>query len=147
MQFVDYMLDRAYGDVSAIAHYCFEDKPFTDYELIKSLNDELPQGYIRDTARLSMEWDDYCDEMRITSGAEKLVMSTPTSVPTLFLHGRLDSVTRLVDIEANLTYFTNHRLITFDLAHSILTSSECGEIIAAKFIANKSLEQNQLVCR
>ena len=47
---VDYMLDEDWGDVSEMAHYCYESRPFTDTEQIRARIPELPAGYLRDTA-------------------------------------------------------------------------------------------------
>ncbi len=146
MSFVEYMLDRTWGDVSATAHYCFEDKPFTDFEHIGKLIEELPEGYIRDSARYYESWSKYCERMKIESIAPVLVPSEPFRMPTLFLQGRFDSVTPLSDVEANRFYFINHRLVTFNRSHSILTADDCAEELAAKFIEKLSLQASDISC-
>lgn len=145
-QHVDYMLDRTYGDVSAIAHYCFEEKPFIDFEKIEALIETLPEGYIQDTARLTWNWRDYCDSLHLKNTALSPIPSNPIAIPTLFLHGRFDTVTPLSSIVAGQVFFDNSQLITFDLSHSILTSSPCAVEAASRYIANPNSSENPLDC-
>ncbi len=146
MSYIEYMLDRSWGDVSATSHYCYEDKPFIDFKKIDKLIDELPQGYIRSTARYYDSWTTYCERMKIDSKAPMLVPSKPVSMPTLFLQGRFDSVTPLSDVENNRSFFTNHHLLTFDKSHSILTADECAEQLAGVFIEEHHLEDHDITC-
>jgi len=146
LSYVEYMLDRTWGDVSATAHYCFEDKPFIDFQQINELIEELPEGYIRTSARYYESWSKYCDRMEIDTVAPVLVPSEPFPMPTLFLQGRFDGVTPLSDVEANRSYFTNNRLLTFDRSHSILTADDCAEELAAKFLEKLNLEASDITC-
>jgi len=146
MSYVEYMLDRSWGDVSATSHYCYEDKPFIDFEQIESLIEELPEGYIRNSARYFESWSRYCDRMKIESAAPVLVPSEPFPVPTLFLHGRFDGVTPLSDVENNRSGFINHQLVTFDQSHSILTADDCAEQLAGLFIESHLLESSDITC-
>ncbi len=146
--YVAYELDRTYGDVSASAHYCFEDKPFIDFELINELIPKLPKRQIRESQALAMTWSNYCNRMQINRDISEIgQLSKPTAIPTLFLHGKFDTVTPLSDVELNRSNFYSHELVTFDLAHSILTSSTCAEEIAGQFIENQYLEDSQMYCR
>lgn len=145
-QHVDYMLDRTYGDVSAIAHYCFEEKPFIDFDKIKTLVMDLPEGYIQDTAQLTWNWRDYCDNLQLKSTAPNPIPSNPVKTPTLFLHGRFDTITPLSSIVAGQAFFENNLLLTFDLSHSILTSSQCAIEAASRFIANPNSPKTILDC-
>jgi len=143
---VDYMLDRSYGDVSATAHYCYEDEPFIDFEHIKTLIDELPSGYLQESARLMVDWPDYCERMQIIEPASKVVPARPIATPTLFLHGRLDTITPLSDVRSVQSFFENHKLLSFDLSHSILSSSECARERSARFIENPRISPGRLRC-
>lgn len=146
LSYVSYMLDRAWGDVSASAHYCYEDKPFIDFQQIEQLIGELPRGYIRESARYFDNWSKYCNQMNFKTMAPVLVPSRPLQIPTLFLQGRFDSVTPLSDVEANRADFSNHQLLTFDLSHSILTADECAEKLAAVFIEQHKIDASDLSC-
>lgn len=146
LAYSDYMLDRTYGDVSAITHYCVEDRPFIDYDLIARLVDDLPPGFIQDGARLSLEWPKYCERMKIKTKAPEQTPPRSIQVPTLFLHGKFDTATPLRDIVSSRQFFKNHELVTFDLSHSILTSSDCAEQLAAKFIDYHEFTNDQLDC-
>ncbi len=146
MNHIEYMLDRTWGDVSATAHYCFEDKPFIDFQQISNLIEELPEGYIRKSARYFGSWSKYCDRMGINSIAPVLVPSDLVGIPTLFLQGRFDSITPLQVVEKNRSNFTNHSLVTFELSHSILTADECAERLAATFIEKHQLDTDDITC-
>ena len=93
-----YLLDTRYGDVSADAHFCYEDKPFTDFDLMKDLALELPEGYIRDTTLLTLNCPDHCTKMQIEPGVPRVARIRPNEIPTLFLHGELDTITPLTDV-------------------------------------------------
>lgn len=143
---VDYRLDRTYGDVSAVAHYCFEAKPFIDFEKIDTLIEELPEGYIQNTARLTWSWKDHCDSLHLKITALNPIPSNPITTPTLFLHGRFDTVTPLSSIVAGQAFFDNNQLLTFDLSHSILTSSPCAVEAVGRYIANPNSSEELLDC-
>ena len=145
-QHVDYMLDTDWGDVSEMAHYCYETGPFMDYERIRASFAELPPGHLRDTAEFFLDWPDHCAQMKIDSAAPQLVPSRPVQAPTLFLHGRFDSITPLAHVLEIQEYFQRPQLVGFDLGHSILTSSHCALGSAAKFIDNPAIPYAQLRC-
>ena len=146
ISYVEYMLDRSWGDVSASAHYCYEDRPFIDFNQIKSLIETLPAGYIRDSARYYDSWSNYCERMKIQSTAPLLIPSQPFDIPTLFLHGRFDGVTPLSDVELKRSDFSNHRLVVFDKSHSILTADECAEQLAGSYIEAHQLSKTDWGC-
>jgi pimeloyl-ACP methyl ester carboxylesterase len=143
---VDYMLNPYWGDVSDMAHYCYEQKPQIDFARIREQFDRLPSGYIRDNAPLMLDWPDHCEQMQIHEAAPKLVPSQRLAMPTLFLHGNLDSVTPLSSVRKILHYFKRAQLLTFDLGHSVLTSSYCARNSMALFIADPEISRQRLLC-
>lgn len=143
---IAYLLDRSYGDVSAEGHYCYGDKPFTDFELMRTKAQDLPEGYIRDVSLLLIDWPDYCNKLQIGPANPKVAMATKTEVPSLFLHGELDTVTPLRDVISQKKNFKNSRLVTYNLSHGILSSDECAEIVASKFVNDYTIDQTSLDC-
>jgi pimeloyl-ACP methyl ester carboxylesterase len=141
-----FLLDQTYGDLSAEAHYCHETKPFTDFDLIRRLSDELPAGYIRATAKLSIDWPDNCAQMAVTAGAPDLAQALETDTPTLFLQGTLDTITPLSDVEARRESFSNGALLTFDLSHDVLGSSTCAEALVADFVRTGVMQDKAVAC-
>lgn len=130
-----YLYDEQYGDVSAEAHYCYENKPYTNFDLMKQqARESLPEGYIRDSTLLILDWPDLCQEMRITNSDAKVIQLLPNTIPTLFLHGKRDTVTLLSDVESQIEKFRNSQLVVFDLAHAILGSDRCAEQTVASFL-------------
>jgi pimeloyl-ACP methyl ester carboxylesterase len=143
---IAYLLDTAYGDVSAISHYCYEDKPYTNFESIRIQADKLPKGYIRNTALLSIDFPDYCNEMLIEAGDPVVSMATKTDIPSLFLHGELDTITPLSDVIEQRKTFTKSRIVTYKSSHDVISSDECAEVVAAKFISNTKIDRIKLDC-
>lgn len=131
---VDFSLDTTWGDVSGMAHYCYEEKPQIDFSKIRQQFDQLPAGYIRETAPLLLDWPDLCDRMRIRSTAPHPIPSKSSPVPALFLHGNLDNVTPLRNVRKILHFYEHAQLLTFDLAHGILGSSNCAIRAMEKFM-------------
>ncbi len=107
---------------------------------------DLPEGYIRDITLLLINWPEYCNKMQIEPGDPKVAMATETEVPSLFLHGELDTVTPLRDVISQKQYFKNNRLDIYNLSHDILSSDECAENVAAKFIDDNTIDQKSLNC-
>ena len=144
--YLSYLLDPTFGDVSASSHYCYETKPFTDFDRMREVAKALPVGYIREVAMLGLDWPDYCDALAVGPGEARLGSPVETDVPTLFLHGSLDPVTRLEDVRAQLRQFPNGVLITFPLSHDVLNSAQCAEVIAAKFVHHPFSNESELTC-
>ncbi len=144
--YIAYLLDTTYGDVSTSSHYCYDDKPYTNFDSIRIQADKLPEGYIRDTALLSIDLLDYCNEMLIEASDPVVSMATKTDIPSLFLHGELDTITPLSDVIEQRKSFTKSRIVTYKVSHDVISSDECAEVVAAKFIANTEIDQIKLDC-
>ncbi len=143
---LQFMFDPTYGDVSMEAHYCFDTRPHINLDHITRQVEDLPDGYFKRMMRLSLEIGDQCERMKIDSGYPPMARARSTEVPTLFLHGRLDPVTLLEDVVSQRRHFRHSRLATFEFSHSMLTSDECAEVVAARFVANPSIEEAALDC-
>lgn len=139
--FISFLFDTDYGDLSATAHYCFEDKPFVEFPALVGKTQEIEEQALRDTVRMSLTWPDFCDEMGINNSDTLVATAVDTSIPTLFLQGTLDSITPLVDVKTQReNYFHNSQLLTFTLSHGILGSDTDVEIQVNDFlgkVANK----------
>lgn len=145
--YLGYLLDTTYGDISAVSHYCYETKPFIDIAQMREGARDLPAGFIRDYAQLSIDWPDLCDALGVAAGEPRLGVPLQTEVPTLFLHGELDPITRLVDVRSQLAHFSRGVVVTFPLSHDVLSSDQCAESVAAKFVENPFIEETALTCR
>ena len=132
--YVSYLLDPQWGDVSSMAHYCFETEPFIDYEQLNRDIDLLPTGYIQDSVKFSFESGDLCKAMGITTTDKSFEDNTHIKTPTLFLQGKYDSITPLADVKNEKSLFPNSQLLIYPSAHSVMTDNECAEISAAKFV-------------
>jgi pimeloyl-ACP methyl ester carboxylesterase len=141
-----YYLDPNYGDISFYVHYCYEIKAFSDYNLIRSLTNTLADGFIKEITLFDLDWPDYCPELGVVGKDERLARKTVTDIPTLFLHGSIDPITPMRDVNSSAQSFSHHFVKEFNLSHDILSSDECGESLASLFIANKQISHDELIC-
>jgi pimeloyl-ACP methyl ester carboxylesterase len=133
--YLGYLLDPADSDVALATHYCYEEYPFVDNARML----QAARGYravIRDplllNAATTREW---CNAwLGGVASPQREGEAIATDVPTLVLHGALDPVLPVEDIEAQLTGFSNVELLTYpDIAHDVVSSSLCAEAAAGEF--------------
>ena len=139
--YIDYLMDKTYADISSMAHYCFEDKPFIDFKKIEKKNMELPKGYIQDNALLIFRANDFCKEMNITSSDTTLADAIETEIPTLFIHGEFDSITPLRDVLTEMKSFKNSKLLTYKTSHSVLGTEKRIENDIADFLRKEIVKR------
>jgi pimeloyl-ACP methyl ester carboxylesterase len=131
--YVGFLLDPYWGDISQMAHYCYEDKPSIDFERIEILIEQLPPGFIRDNARVGYDWPDHCARMGITETAPRAIPSRKIETPVLFLHGRLDLVTPLGNVRKITAWFDTFHLLEYDVGHGVLGNALCAHASAILF--------------
>jgi len=144
---LEFLLDETYGDITIDTHYCYEDKAFIDFELIRVLAEQLPRGYIRYVNKLAIDWPDHCDAMNIKPADATIAQVIRIDKPTLILQGELDSITPLSDVRAQEQYFNHLQVETFELSHDVLSSSDCAEKLAAYFIRNQQAGNRNSLCQ
>jgi len=129
-----FQTDDDYGDASAAAHYCFEESPFIDYPLAIANAGRL-RNELRESAIALLEFNrDQCKRWPVPPGGDIEGEPVVTDIPTLFLHGALDPVLPVSDLEAQLIYFSNADYEIFsDTSHSIVGVHPCGEQLASAF--------------
>ncbi len=139
--YIEFLFETSYGDLSATAHFCFEDKPFIDVQALLPLLDEIEEPYIRETARMGLLWPDPCSQMGIGSANAELVAALKTDIPTLFLHGKFDSITPLEDVYALKENFKNSQIVSFDLSHGIIGADDKAEEIVKTFMQSLPISE------
>ena len=142
--YVSYLLNRQWGDISALAHYCYETKPFVDDEKMLTEIELLPAGYLRESTKYLYKANDFCDEMEITTADLSFADAESIEVPTLFLQGKHDSITPLYDLQNQRHLFPNSQVLTYTTAHAVISAEPCAEISAGKFV--KQPESTDLSC-
>ena len=142
--YVRYLLDPSWSDISQMAHYCNEEKAQIDFTRIEALLDRLPAGFIRENARLAVEWPDQCDRMLIEETAPVAIPSRRSTIPTLFLHGYLDVITPLENVRKITRYFGDYRLLVLNVGHGVLPSAGCSRTATAKFLSDPDVSSEQL---
>lgn len=145
IELLDFLLDDKYGDISASAHYCVEQKPYLEEEKIKEQIELIPYPYARDIARLGQQFSDYCEAMNITNQSRRSTLAIATDVPTLFVHGTLDSVTLLEHVTSRLERFDNGFLVTSSQAHIVLDDN-CVMAAALAFLSEGYIQPSTQAC-
>lgn len=132
--YATFLFDTHYGDLSATAHYCYDDKPYINFDALQPLIAEIPEPQIQETMRLSLEWPDLCDDMGEFHSNPLVASPLVTDIPTLFLNGKLDSITPLDDVIAQQKNFSGSYVKTFEVSHGILGKDEHVERLVADFL-------------
>ncbi|MEM7082468.1 MAG: alpha/beta fold hydrolase [Pseudomonadota bacterium] len=141
-----FLLDHSYGDISASAHFCVDKKPYIDQPALERAISTIPYSYVRNIAAMSMRFSDYCDDMNIPVLATDLADPILTDVPTLFIHGELDSVTLLEHVEERVVHFSNHHLAVSAQSHIVL-DDPCVQQVARQFVVNALNQPLDANCR
>ena len=146
-EYLLYLLDDEFSEVSMLTHFCVEERMVSDVALLTSLLESLPAGPIRLRAGLSMNWSHYCTHIGASWLTDAVTIDAPLKMPTLFLQGELDFVTPLADVVRQQSEFPHSQLLRFQVAHSVSSSVDCAESLVAQFIANPTAPVDQGNCR
>jgi len=142
-----FIMDRDYGDGAAIAHYCHEEAPFVDIDKTIANLQVLPE-LIRDVAVQELQATfRQCRRWNIAPAAQLESQPVNTSIPTLFLHGALDPVLPVEDLEHQMSTFTSSATIVFDdISHTIIGLHPCSIEIANNFYRYKLSFRDNVSC-
>lgn len=133
--FLEYLLDPSLADVLLSSHFCYEEYPFVDDEKRKANNGNY-HAYLMQRQVQQIDIDKVMCNVWLKGQRAPEIEGLPvqTAVPTLFLHGDLDPVLPVEDLEEQMQYFQNWALETFsDISHSVIASSACAERTAGMF--------------
>ncbi len=144
--YVAYLTDTEFSDISFTAHYCYEDHPFIDFGVLRDTIDQIPKGYIKRAGELFLSGADYCSTMGFAEGDRKVFHVEEIETPTLLMQGELDTVTPISDTVNEKQRFTNHQLLTFYVSHSVLSWEACAEKLAGIFVENHHITDGDQRC-
>ena len=146
-EWVYYLLDPDYGDAVAIAHFCNEEAPFVNLDrALVSLN-ALPP-IVRGVAEAEMQAAfQQCADWQITPAGSIESQSVVTFIPTLFLHGTLDPVLPVEDLDSRMSTFKNSAKVVFDdISHTVVGVHPCGVEVARTFYDSKLKFRDFISC-
>lgn len=148
-RFMDIILDPYFGDAAGASHFCYEEAPFVDFDKARAeaANSGVLGGAVRsDIDLLQMQ----CRIWAIPSASLLESRAVKTSLPVMVLHGGLDPVLSASDAEKARRKLPNHQWLLFpQLAHDIISASNCAEDAAARFLDNPAEQQveSAMACR
>nr|WP_255771367.1 alpha/beta hydrolase [Microbulbifer guangxiensis] len=148
-QFMAIILDPYFGDAAGISHFCFEEAPFVDFREARKKADTtgILGGAVRsDLALMQLQ----CRIWAIPPAGPVEAEAIAAQAPTLILHGALDPVLDAEDAGRARKAMPNHQWLLFpQLAHDVISASNCAEGAAAEFLNDPSqpVVEQALVCR
>lgn len=147
--YVSYIKDNEFSVVSMASHLCFDEVPFIDYAKLQQSFSELPKGFLRDAGLYAYQWPaSLCPVFGpVNSGNEMMVKQTLTSIPTLFLHGLLDTVTPLDDVKQQMPFFSRSQLRVYPLSHGVHGRLDCVDQDLAVFLNAPRQIANPAACQ
>lgn len=134
--FMGLVLDPNFGDAAGISHFCYEEAPFVDFDQAQSA--AASTGILGGSVRSDIElMQVQCRIWAIPSASMLESQPIKTPVPTLVMHGGLDPVLSARDAEKAGSELPNHQWLLFpELAHDVISASDCAEKAAAQFLDN-----------
>ena len=140
-------LDPFWGDAAETAHFCSEEQPFVDYDLAERNAEAAPNTHIRNEHLATISWSqDSCRLWNVAATPPVESQAISTAIPTLFLHGGLDPVLPVEDLEGQLQYFDHHACLIFNDGSHWDTYGERATKAAGYFIDHKQLDPAQDNC-
>ncbi|MBN8431399.1 alpha/beta fold hydrolase [Microbulbifer salipaludis] len=132
--FMGLVLDPNFGDAAGISHFCYEEAPFVDFDKarLSASNSGILGGSVRsDISMMQLQ----CRIWAIPSAPVLESRAVKTPLPTLVMHGALDPVLAARDADRARKKLPNHQWLLFpQLAHDVISASECAEQAAARFL-------------
>lgn len=142
-----FQTDESYGDASAAAHYCHEESPFIDYDLAIEMASGLRHELRTPTIALLKFNQLQCERWPVDPAGPIEGEPVITQIPTLFLHGALDPVLPVENLEKQLVNFSQSAYEVFpDISHSIVGVHPCGEPMAQAFYNYKLDFRSHIDC-
>ncbi|WP_246068528.1 alpha/beta fold hydrolase [Microbulbifer harenosus] len=132
--FMGLVLDPNFGDAAGISHFCYEEAPFVDFE--QARQSAATSGTLGGSVRSDIDMMQIqCRIWAIPSAALIESRAIKTEVPTLVMHGALDPVLSAEDANTARKKLPNHQWLLFpQLAHDVISASDCAEQAAAAFL-------------
>ena len=132
--FMGLVLDPNFGDAAGISHFCYEEAPFVDFDVARqsAANSGILGGSVRsDIDMMQVQ----CRIWAIPSAPLLESRAIKPRVPTLVMHGALDPVLSAKDADKARKKLPNHQWLLFpQLAHDVISASDCAEQAAASFL-------------
>ncbi|MCO1335744.1 alpha/beta fold hydrolase [Microbulbifer sp. OS29] len=147
--FMEIVLDPYFGDAAGVSHFCYEEAPFVNFDKAKASAAEtgILGGAVRSDLNLLQI---QCRIWAIPSAPLTESQAIATPAPVIVLHGGLDPVLAANDVDTARKELPNHQWLLFpNLAHDIISASNCAERAVARFLDNPKEDQTEttMTCR
>jgi pimeloyl-ACP methyl ester carboxylesterase len=147
--FMGIILDPNFGDAAGVSHFCYEEAPFVDFK--KASKGASESGILGGAVRSDIQlMQIQCRIWAIPSASTLESQPVATPLPVLLLHGGLDPVLAATDANKARRKLPNHQWLLFpELAHDVISASDCAEEAAARFLNSpqEQLQESVTQCR
>ena len=145
MTWFAWAIDEEYSDPVWYGHYCSEEHPFVDYGLARR---NAAGTYLERYVDAVIDWNvTSCRIWGVEPADPMEGQSVRTSIPTLFLQGRLDPVTPADYLVSQLGYFSQHEVLFFDdSSHWGSVTNACAMDAIQDFIERKEVRDEFREC-
>ena len=147
--FMNLLLDPYFGDAAGVSHFCYEEAPFVDFG--KARATAADSGILGDAVSTDLELlQVQCRIWALPPATLLESQAVETTLPVLLLHGALDPVLAAKDADKARRKLPNHQWLLFpELAHDVISASNCAEHAAARFLDQPDVELGDSVklCR
>lgn len=128
------IVSQSFSPALMTATYCREEHPFVNYK--KALKKQNKYDGIGKWTAWYIEYNQQdCANWNLPPSKAIEGEAISTAIPSLFLHGDLDPVLPVRDLERQIKHFANSQYLIYpDVAHDVVGSSECAELEAADFL-------------
>ena len=133
--------DEGFSDPVYYAHYCAEEHPFINYDVVADnvqMLDEFFNSDVRENWVYRLRAS--CEIWNVRAEDPGEGDPVKTQVPTLFLQGGLDPVTPVEYLDSQMQYFDHHEVLVFEeSSHWGSVEGNCALEAAGHFVEHKAL--------
>ena len=132
--FMNLLFDPYFGDAAGVSHFCYEEAPFVDFDRARAA--AADSGILGGSVRTDLElMQVQCRIWALPPATLLESQAVATPLPVLLLHGALDPVLAAKDADKARRKLPNHQWLLFpELAHDVISASNCAEDAAARFL-------------
>lgn len=145
--FMNLLFDPYFGDAAGVSHFCYEEAPFVDFDKARAA--AADSGILGGSVKTDLELlQVQCRIWALPPATLVESQAVVTPLPVLLLHGALDPVLAAKDVDKARRKLPNHQWLLFpQLAHDVISASNCAEDAAARFLDHPETQLDDSVAK